>query len=93
MHDVGIVVAREDISGSAHVGRQLVQLVEPAIDRGAAVIGTPEVADDEIVGLGVAEFGKLEIDPADPEAFTLQAADQVTADEPAGPADEGFFLQ
>jgi len=56
-----------------------------------ADILAPQIADDEIVGLGRAEFRKLEIDTADPEAFAFQAADQMTADEPAGAADQRPF--
>ena len=92
MHHRGIVVAGEDIAGAAHVSGKLIQLIEPAIDYSLADILTPQIADDEIVGLGVAELGKLKIDPANPETLGLQVADQMIADEPAGPADQGPLL-
>jgi len=86
------VIAGEDIAGAAHVGGELIDLIEAAIDGRAGEIQEPQVPDDEIVGLGIPEFGKLQIAAADPETFTLQAANQMTADEPAGPADQGRFL-
>jgi hypothetical protein len=82
------MVTREDIAGAAHIGGKLVDFVERAIDRRPAEILLPEVADDEIVGLAVAELRKFQVDPANPEPFLLQAADEMAADESAGPANK-----
>ena len=32
VHDVGVVLAGEDVAGAAHVGRELIDLVEAAVD-------------------------------------------------------------
>ena len=89
MHDIGVVVAGEDIAGAAHIGGKLVDFIEPPIDRHAAEILLPEVADDKIVSLAVAKFGKFEIDAADPKTLALQTADDMAADESAGSANQG----
>ena len=80
------MVAAKDIAGASHIGGKLVDFVERAIDRRPAEILLPQVADDEIVGFAVAELGKFQVDPADPESLPLQTADEMAADEPAGPA-------
>ena len=75
VHDVGIVLAGEDVAGAAHVGGELVDLVEAPIDRLAAQTSRiAQVADEEIVGLGLGELGILEVDAADPEALRASAA-------------------
>ena len=43
-----------------------------------------QVADREVVGFGFAEFRIFEVDAAHPEAFVLEALDEVAADEPLG---------
>ena len=35
VHDVGVVLAGEDVAGAAHVGRELIDLVEAAVDHDA----------------------------------------------------------
>ena len=81
VHDVGVVFAGEDIARPAHVGGQLIDLVEAAVGDLAADGLIAQIADEEIVGLGLGEFGKLEIDAANPEPLALQALDQMAADE------------
>ena len=89
MHDVGVVLAGEDVAGAAHVGGELVDLVEAPIDDGVAESGVAQVADDEVVGLGLGELGEFQVHAADPEAFMLEAAHQVAADEASRAADQG----
>jgi hypothetical protein len=91
VHDIGIVVAGEDVAGTPHIGGQLIDFVERPIDHRAAELLAPQVADDEIVRLAVAEFRKFQIDPADPEALSFQATDEMAADEPARSANQGRF--
>ena len=68
MHDVGIIIADEYKSCSAHIGRQLVDLVEPAVDRVTAGLQVRQVALNEIVGLRFAELGVFEIDYLSPRS-------------------------
>ena len=56
VHDVGVVLAGEDVAGAAHVGGELIDLVEAPIDDGATERLVAQIADDEIIGLG---FGSI----------------------------------
>src|SRR4051794_5378554 len=89
MHNIGIIVADEEVAGAAHIGGELVDFVKPAIDDGVAEIRVAQVADDEIIGLSFSELGKFQVDPTDPEAFMLQAARQMAANKPTSTADQG----
>ena len=91
MHHVGVVLTGEDIAGATHVGRELIDLVEAAIDDGATKTLVPQVADHEIVGFGLREFVKFQVDAANPKPVTLQPLDKMAADETTGPADQGTF--
>ena len=91
MHHVGVVLAGEDIAGAAHVGGELIDLIELAVDDGRADILLAQVADDEIVGFGLGEFRIFQIDAADPEAFTLQPLDQMAGDKTASAANQCLF--
>ncbi len=83
------MVAGEDVAGAAHVGGELVDLVEALVDDGVAENGVAEVADDELVGGGLAVFVALDVDAADAVALALEALHEVAADESAGPAHQG----
>jgi hypothetical protein len=91
VHDVGVVLAGEDIAGAAHVGRELVDLLEIPVHQALAEAAIPEIADYEVVGLGRREFRKFEIGAAHEEPLALQPAHQVAADEPARPAHQCRF--
>jgi hypothetical protein len=86
VQDVGIVVAGEHEPRSAHVGGQLVDLVEVSVDHVAAHRRVREIANDEIVGLGFAVRIALAIHAANPELFALQTLHQMPPDEAAGTA-------
>jgi len=91
VHDVGVVLAGEDIAGAAHVGRELVDLLEMPVDQALAEPKIPQVTDHEIVGLGHRKFRKLQIGAAHEKALALQPAHQVAADESARPAHQCRF--
>jgi hypothetical protein len=73
----------KDEPGAAHVGGELVDLVEPAIDHLPAEIRVTQVADDEIVGFGFDILMALEVDPAHPEPVRLEPLHQVPPDKAA----------
>src|SRR5882724_5099123 len=91
VHDVGIVQTGEDVARTAHVGGELVNLVETAVDDIAAEALVAQIADDEVVRRRLGEFRELEIDAAYPEAFMLQALDEMAADKTSGTADKHGF--
>ena len=66
VHDVGVVLTREDEARTAHVGGKLVDLVEAAVHDRPAVRLFPQIGDDEIVGFGFAILGELQVDSANP---------------------------
>jgi len=75
MHHVGVVFTREDVAGSAHVGRKLIYFVEAAIDYMFDEVGIAKITDYEVISLCLAEPWKFEIDASDPEAFPLEPPD------------------
>lgn len=73
MHDIGVVLAGEDKAGSAHVGRELVDLVEGAIHHPAAEIHVAQIAKHEIVRGRFFELGQLQVHAAHPEALNFES--------------------
>src|SRR5215217_2803435 len=91
MHDIRVMLAREDVARAAHVRGQLVHLRKGSIyDRATERLVT-EIADREIVGLGFSVLVELQIDAADPKTLLLQAPHQMSTYEAAGTADESSF--
>jgi len=86
VHDAGIVLADENVSGTAHVGGKLINLIEPAIQDRPGVFRIAQVRDKKIVGRGFGEFGKLEIHAADPVAFPLEPPDDMRPDKASSAA-------
>src|SRR5256885_12635550 len=84
VHHVGVVLAGEDIARAAHVGRQLVHLIEVAIDDLAAKALLAQVAQHEFVRGGGRKFRQLQVYATDKVAFAFQPAREMRADEPAG---------
>src|SRR5690606_781430 len=89
VHHVRVVLAGENVAGAAHVGGQLIDLVEAAVDGLPADIPVAEVADDEIVGFRLGEARVLQIHTADPETLPAQPSHNVGADEAAGSQNKG----
>ena len=91
VHHVGIVFTGEDVAGSAHVGRELIDFIEPAVDHVSHEVRITKIADHEVIGFSLAETWELEIGASDPEAFPLEPPDQMMTDEAARPADQRDF--
>jgi len=75
VHDIGIVLAHENESGAPHVGRQLINLIKPAVDHMPTEIRITEISDDEIVRLTRCIFVAMEIHATNPKPVRLQALD------------------
>src|ERR1700683_1962338 len=88
MHDVGVMLAGEYITGPAHVGRELIDLVKATIDDLAAYERIPQIADDEVIRGSFGKRIELEIDTANPEAFAFQPLHQVPTYETARTQDQ-----
>src|SRR5262249_12443500 len=91
VHDVGIVFTGEDVTGPAHIGRKLIDLIEAAVDQLFHEGWVTPVSGHEIISLGLAEPRELEIGASHPEAFALEPFDKVVADETTGPAHQRSF--
>jgi hypothetical protein len=80
----------------AHVGRELVDLVEGLAGRrahgGLAGREVAQVDDVKVVGRGGRELGPLLVGAADPVAVPRQTLHEVAADEPARAPDERRLL-
>ena len=88
VHHVGVVLAGEDVTGAAHIGGQLIDLVEAAVDGFTAHGRVAQVADDEVIGHGFAEARILQVHAAHPKAFLFQSLNEVAPDEAARTADQ-----
>ena len=75
MHHIGVVLAGEDIAGPSHVGGELINFVKATIDDMFHEVLVAKVADDKVIGLGLAEAGKLEVVPA-PRSLPASNASQ-----------------
>ena len=91
MHDTGVVLAREDITGPPHVGSQLVDFVHLFIHDRSHHTGIPQIPQHEFVRRAVAVLMILDIDSPHPVSFALQTRHQMSADETAGTANQCFF--
>jgi hypothetical protein len=88
MHQIGIVLASKDVTGTAHIGGELINLIKAAVDDSAAESGIPQIANDEIIGFALRELMKLQVDTPHPIPITLQPFYQVAPDEAAGATDQ-----
>jgi hypothetical protein len=90
MHHRGIVLAGEDVSSSAHVGRELVYLFDSVHGRARHVL-IAEIPDDEFIRRRLFVFVPLQIDGADPKTFGFQPFYKMAPDESTGAVDEHFL--
>ena len=86
MHDDCVVLAREDVSGAPHISSELINFIESAINDFAAIRRFAQIGENEIVGFCFGELGKLEIDTAHPETFSLQVLYEMGSDKAPCPA-------
>jgi hypothetical protein len=91
VHDVGIVLAGENVTRAAHVCCELIDFVETAVDKMPHKVRITKIAKYEIVGLRLAEAREFKIGPADPETFALKTTDKVMSDKAASPTDQRLF--
>ena len=85
MHDLAL--GRVDEAHAAHVGRELVHLVEGAAAQGErllAVLRPAQIEQHEFIGCRRAILVRFDIHPAHPVAFALEPLHQMAGDEPAG---------
>jgi hypothetical protein len=82
------MLASKYITGTAHIRRELIDLIEATIDDLAAQQRIPEIADHEIIRGSFGKRIELEIDSANPETFTFQAFHQVPTYETARTKDQ-----
>ncbi len=88
MHDVGVMIAGEDVAGAAHVRGQLIDFVKAAVHRRAAIDRIAQVGGNEIVGFGRRKIREFQVNGADPETFAFQPLDQVRTDKPTATANQ-----
>jgi hypothetical protein len=77
VHDVGIILTGENKSRSSHIGRDLVDLVEAAVDRVTTCLEVCQIAPNEVVGFCFTETRVLQVDTSHPETLSLQSLDKV----------------
>ena len=72
MHDLGIVIASKDKSGSAHICSKLVDLMDGLIKNPFAQPYVTKVSLNKIICLRFNKLRELKIDTPDPKAVFLQ---------------------
>ncbi len=87
MHDVGVVLAGEDIPRAPHVCGELINLGKVTIHDSIANPLISKISDHEIVGRCFTEFRIFQIDTSDPGALRFETSDEMAADKSAGTAD------
>ena len=87
-HDDRIVVAAEEITGTPHVGRELVNLIKRPVDTALGGGCIPQVGQYKIISRAGGEFGMFQVNATHPHPLMLQRPDKMMADEATGAADE-----
>jgi hypothetical protein len=59
VHDIGIVLAGENVPSPSHVCRELIDFIEAPVDHFPNGLLIPKVTLNEIIGLSVGKFGEL----------------------------------
>jgi len=75
VHNIGVILANKYKSGPAHIRRQLINFVKPAVDDVFTEVWIAKVSNDEIVGFAYRIFVVLKINSTNPESIRLQAFD------------------
>ena len=88
MHDFGVMIAGEDITGAAHIGGELIHEIKRAVDYRGADLLVPEITYDEFICGSLRKLGILEVDPAHPASFGPEPSHEMAPDEATGTADE-----
>jgi hypothetical protein len=91
VHYVGVVFPGEDVAGSSHVGCELINFIEAAVDHLSHKVGIAKVADREVIGFCLTETWEFEIGSSDPKAFPLEPPYKMVTDEATGPTDQRDF--
>jgi len=72
MHNRSVILSGENITSTAHVGRELINFIKTPVDHLTAETRITQVTDNKIIGLWLGEFIIFEIDTANPETFPLE---------------------
>src|SRR5512132_3863690 len=78
---------RAHLPDPAHVGRELIHLVDIPCDA-CTVVEVPQIADVELVSGTLVELGRLDISAPHPVAAFLEVTNHVTTDEATGSRNE-----
>ena len=77
MHNVGIVFTGKYEAGTTHVCRQLINLIKSLVNHMPTKIGITQIANHEIISLGLSIFVTLQIYTTDPKSLRFEALYQV----------------
>jgi hypothetical protein len=88
VHHIGVMLTSKDVTGATHIGCQLINLIEAAVDDCTAKTLVPQIADYKIIRFSFREFVKFQVHAAHPEPVTLEPFDQMAADESTSPTDQ-----
>jgi hypothetical protein len=82
VHNIRIIFTNENVSGSPHVGGELIDLIEAAIYDFATESGVTQISEYEVVRFRFGKIWEFKIDPTNPKAIPLQSTDKMAADKP-----------
>jgi hypothetical protein len=85
MHDIGIMLSGEYLAGAAHVRSELIDLAELTVYHLTTQHRITQISNHKVIRLRFGKWISLQINTADPEAFALEALDQVSTDKATRP--------
>src|SRR3954453_3924343 len=87
MHDGRVMLSGKDVTGPAHVRRELIDLIN-SVDDFANHGLISQIRDDELVRDRSAVFMRFDIDAANPKAFPFKSLYKMATNESAGATDK-----
>jgi hypothetical protein len=91
MHHGGIVLARENVSGAAHIGSELIEFVD-SFDGQAPNIFFAEVTEKEFISVRIRKLMLFYVRAANPVPLRFQPLYQVATDETTCATNQNSFF-
>jgi hypothetical protein len=82
VHDGRVVVSSENVSGSAHIGRELIDLIDTGYDIAHHIL-VAQICHDEFVRGRLGEFVPFLINAANPVSLGLEPFHEMSSNETA----------
>ena len=91
MHDIGVIIAGKYVTGTAHIGRQLVNFAIVVFNDGATETRVAQITNDKLVCRTGAMLVRLQIDTAHPKPLIFETPSEMPSNEAACTTDQCLF--